>query len=299
MVKTLVLTSENIVPNTGNSVLRYNFPQGGVLLQDEYIAVQQISLYNSVFNISSNLNNNVFSYIWVDGTINQVVMPPSGIHLSLAQLNSYLQSVMVANKHYYTKSGSFVYLLEILVNQSRYSYQINAFETSATIATANGWVLPTGTLTWTNPNNAIMPMLVVPDTDFQDLIGFSAGNYPNATISGAVPNQVQTPVIASPYSVLSGFAPQIEPQTTYLGLCSFVNNKLVIPNQVIVSLTPTEIEFGGLFNIQFSGLAFNKVENGNYNQFTFSFVDTLGERIEFEDPNIMVILVLKNKNDPF
>jgi hypothetical protein len=298
MVKTLVLTSENIVPNTGNSVLRYNFPQGGVLLQDEYIAVQQISLYNSVFNISSNLNNNVFSYIWVDGTINQVVMPPSGIHLSLAQLNSYLQSVMVANKHYYIKGSSFVYLLEILVNQSRYSYQINAFATSATIATANGWVQPTG-FTWTNPVNSIVPIFVVPNTDFQDLIGFSAGNYPNATISGSTPNQVETPVISSPYSVLSGYAPQIEPQTTYLGLCSFVNNKLVIPNQVIVSMTPTEIEFGGLFNIQYSGLAFNKVENGNYNQFTFSFVDTLGERIEFEDPNIMVILVLKNKNDPF
>lgn len=298
MVRTLVLTSENIVPNTSNSVLRYNFPQGGVLLQDEYIAVQQISLYNSVFNISSNLNNNVFSYIWVDGTINQVVMPPDGIHLSLAQLNSYLQSVMVANTHYYIKGGSFVYLLEILVNQSRYAYQINAFATSATIATTNGWVQPTG-FTWTNPTNSIVPMIVVPNTDFQDLIGFSAGNYPNSTISGSSPSWVQTPVISSPYSVLSAFAPQIEPQTTYLGLCSFVNNKLVIPNQVIVSLTPTEIEFGGLFNIQFSGLAFNKVENGNYNSFTFSFVDTLGERIEFEDPNIMVILVLKNKNDPF
>jgi hypothetical protein len=52
MVRTLVLNSENIVPNTNNSVLRYNFPNS-VYLKEEYIAVQQISLYNSVFNISS------------------------------------------------------------------------------------------------------------------------------------------------------------------------------------------------------------------------------------------------------
>jgi hypothetical protein len=298
MVRTIVLTSENIVPNSSNSVLRYNFPSGGVLLQDEYIAVQQISLFNSVFNISAALDNNFFSYVWVDGTINQVVMPPAGIHLSLAQLNSYFQSVMVANKHYYTSGGQFVYLLEILVNTSLYAFQINAFATSVTIAAANTWAIPVGA-TWVNPAASIVPIFVVPATDFQDLIGFSAGNYPNATISGTPPGQAETPVIASPYSAISSFAPQIEPQTTYLGLCSFVNNKLVIPNQTIVAITPTNVTFGGLFNIQFSGLAFNKIENGNYNSFTFSFVDGLGERIEFEDPNIMIILVIKNKYDPF
>ena len=296
MVRTLVLTSENIVPNTGNSVLRYNFPQGGVLLQDEYIAVQQISLFNSVFNISEALDNNTFSYVWIDGTINNVVMPSDGIHLSLAQLNSYFQSVMVANKHYYTSSGQNVYLMEILVNQSRYAYQINCFETSVAIATANSWTIASGA-TWVNPTNSIVPIVVIPNTNIQDLLGFSAGNYPNATIAGIPPAQTQSPVISSPYSALSSVAPQIEPQTTYLGLCSLVNNKLVIPNQTIVSITPTDVEFGSLFNIQFSGLAFNKVENGNYTGFTFAFVDNLGERIAFQDPNIMIILVMKNKYD--
>jgi hypothetical protein len=298
MVRTLVLNSENIIPNTFNSVLRYNFPQGGVYLKDEYIAVQQISLYNSVFNISAYLNNNTFSYTWIDGTVNNVVMPSSGIHLSLAQLNSYLQSVMVSNSHYYTKSGQFVYLLEIVVNQSSYAYQINSFATSVAIATANGWVIPAGA-TWVNPTNSIMPMFNVPSTNFQSLIGFNAGSYPNTVIAGVPPAQTQTPPQSSPYSELSAFSPQIEPQPTYLGLCNLVNNDYVIPNETIVSITPVGVQFGGLFNVQFSGLAYNKVDDGSYTSFNFSFVDDLGQQIRFQDPNILIILVLRNKNDPF
>lgn len=297
MVRTLVLNSENIVPNTNNSVLQYNFPNS-VYLKDEYIAVQQISLYNSVFNISSALNNNVFSYTWIDGTIHQVVMTASGIHLSLAQLNSYFQSVMIANKHYYTSAGQNVYLMEMLVNQSSYAFQFNCFATSVAIATANAWVIPAGA-TWVNPNNSIVPQINIPATNIRNLLGFNAGSYPNTVIAGAPPAQTQTPVIASPYSVLSQNAPQIEPQTTYLGLCSLVSNELVIPNETIVSITPVGVIFGGLFNIQFSGLAFNKVDNGTYTNFTFSFVDNLGRRIQFQDPNILIILIMKNRNEPF
>lgn len=297
MVRTLVLNSENIVPNTNNSVLQYNFPNS-VYLKDEYIAVQQISLYNSVFNISSALNNNRFSYTWIDGTTHQVVFTSTGIHLSLAQINSYFQSVMISNNHYYTLSGQNVYLMEILVNQSSYAYQINCFATSVAIATANAWVIPAGA-TWVNPNNSIVPMVNIPATNIQSLLGFNAGSYPNTVIAGVPPAQTQTPVIASPYSALSQNAPQIEPQPTYLGLCSLVSNELVIPNETIVSITPVGVIFGGLFNIQFSGLAFNKVDDGTYTNFTFSFVDDLGQRIQFQDPNILIILILKNRNEPF
>lgn len=297
MVRTLVLNSESIVAGTNNSVLRYNFPNS-VYLKDEYIAVQQITLYNSVFNISAELNNNTFSYTWIDGLVYPVVMTATGIHLSLSQLNSYLQSVMIANKHYYTSAGQNIYLLEIVVNQSSYAYQINCFATSVAIALANTWARPVGA-TWVNPTNSIVPMITIPNTNIQDLLGFNAGKYPNTVIAGIPPAQTQTPVITSPYSALSQNAPQIEPQPTYLGLCSLVNNALVIPNETIVSITPIGAQFGGLFNIQYSGLAFNKVDDGTYTSFTFSFVDDLGQRIQFQDPNILIILIMKNRNDPF
>jgi hypothetical protein len=297
MVRTLVLNSESIVAGTNNSVLRYNFPNS-VYLKDEYIAVQQITLYNSVFNISAELNNNTFSYTWIDGLVYPVVMTATGIHLSLSQLNSYLQSVMIANKHYYTSGGQNIYLMEIVVNQSAYAYQINCFATSVAIALANTWAIPVGA-TWVNPTLSIVPMITIPNSNIQDLLGFDAGSYPNTVIAGSPPAQTQTPVITSPYSALSQNAPQIEPQPTYLGLCSLVNNALVIPNETIVSITPIGAQFGGLFNIQYSGLAFNKVDDGTYTSFTFSFVDDLGQRIQFQDPNILIILIMKNRNEPF
>lgn len=178
MVRTLILNQSNIVPNTGNSVFRYNFPQGGVYLENETIAVQQVSLYNSVFNISSALDNNTFSYIWVDGTTNVVTMPAAGAYFSLADINAYLQSVMITNTHYLQTSGTNpqnVFFIELIVNQSRYADQLNCFPLNTTIATAKSWSLPSGA-TWSIPTGAqIVPMLVVPNTNFSDLIGFAAG----------------------------------------------------------------------------------------------------------------------------
>jgi hypothetical protein len=44
-------------------------------------------------------------------------------------------------------------------------------------------------------------------------------------------------------------------------------------------------------------MAFNKIENGNYVNFRFTFVDDLGKAIIFQDPNMLLLLVIKNKNE--
>lgn len=295
MPKTLILNSSNIVPNSGNSVFLYNFPQGGVSFKDDLIAVQQVSIYNSVFNVSSSNQNTSFSYIWVDGSVNAVVMPNS--YLELADINAFMQSVMISNKHYLrTTGGDNVYLLNLAVNPSRYAYQVNSFLISVAIAAANTWTLPVGA-TWVLPTNPIMPMLRVPNTNFQNLIGYTAGDYPNTVISGVPPAQIQTPAQATTYSALSTSSPQIIPQPSYLALCSLVNNRYSIPSQLLYSITPTGVSFGSLYTVQVADLAFNKITDGTYNQFTFSFVDGEGRPINFQDPNMLILLVIKNKNE--
>jgi len=294
MPKSLILNTNNIIPNSGNSTLQYIFPQGGVAFKDDFIAIQQVSLYNSVFNVSSANNNNSFSYIWIDGTTNLVSIPDS--YLELPEINAYLQSIMIANKHYLISGANNVYLLNIQVNPARYSYQINSFLVSVAIATTNTWTLPAGA-TWVLPTNSIMPMFVVPNTNFQKLIGFTAGNYPNTVIAGVPPAQTQTPAQISTYSALSTTPPQIVPQPSYLGLCSLVNNNLSIPSQLLYSITPTGSTFGSLYTIQIADLAFNKITDGKYNQFTFNFVDAVGQPIIFQDPNILILLVIKNKSE--
>jgi hypothetical protein len=292
MPRTLILNQANIVPNTGNSTFIYQFPLGGIEFKGEFIAVQQISLYNSVFNITAVNNNNKFSYIWVDGSTHQVNLPDS--YLELNEINAYMQSVMVANKHYLTTStGSFVYLLELLINPSLYADQINSYLISTAIATTNTWSLPVGA-TWVLPTNPICPIFVVPNTSFKKVIGYEAGNYPNATITGTPPAQVQTPAYTITQSFISTFAPQIIPQPSFLCTCSLVNNRLAIPSQLVYSITPQGVPFGALYTNQVADLAFNKIEDGQYTQFNFRFIDSLGNPIVIQDPQTLILLIIKS-----
>lgn len=298
-MKTIILNSSNIVENTNNSSFQYSFPTGGVDFYDDYVAVQQISMYYSNFNISSHLNNNKFSYTWIDGTAVDVLIPNS--NMSIKQINEYLQYVMIQRTHYLINntSGKNVYLLEMVVNQQRYSCQVNSYLISASIATSKGWVLPSDA-TWVLPTNSILPYLTILPFNlnkFGELIGFEAGQYPLGSITGTPPSQVQTPAYTTAQSFLSTLTPNINPQYSYLCLCSLVNNKTVIPSQLLYTLTPTNVEFGALINQQINDLAWNKISNGFYNSFIFSFRDQVGNPISFNDPNTVIILVIQNRNE--
>jgi len=293
MPKSILINSSNIVANTYNSVFEYNFPNGGVVFKDDLVAVQQVSIYNSVFNITSANSNNSFSYTWVNGTTTSITIPDS--YLDCAGINAYLQSIMYANTHYLTDSdGNIVYLLEIVVNQARYAFQINSYLISTAIATANTWTIASGA-TWVLPTNSIMPMFIVPSTNIATLIGFTAGSYPTTTITGTPPAQVQTPAQTASYSALSSVAPQIIPVPTYLGVCNLVQNRLAIPSQLIYSLTIEGVGFGSLYVNQISDPVFNDIADGQYTNLRFSFVDGSGNSIRFNDPNTMILMIIKNR----
>jgi hypothetical protein len=295
-MKTLILNSSNIT-NTDNSRFTYIFPQGGYTFKDDLIAVNSISQYFSTFNITTGYNNNTFSYIWVDNTTNSITIP-NGFY-SVAQLNAFLQSVMYANKHYLlTSGGQIVYLLELIINQSRYAVSLNSYLISTAIATANSWTLPASP-GWVLPTNSILPYLVVPSTNnFGKLIGFVGGQYPSGSISGAPPAQTQTPSYATSQSILSSIAPQITPYSSILVYCSLVNNRSTIPSQLIFSYTPIDATFGALqeYGPQ-AELAFNEVQDGTYTQFTVELKDQLGNDIAFQDPNTLITLITKNKSE--
>jgi hypothetical protein len=296
-MKTLILNSENVVAGSNNSKFIYNFPQGGYTYKDDLIAIQEIAMYFSAYNITSSYNNNQFSYIWIDGTTWVVNIPDS--FLQVKDINAFLQSVFVANKHYLiTAGGDYVYLLELVVNQARYAVQLNSFLISTAIATANSWTLPVGA-TWVLPTNSILPYLVIPSTNnFGELIGFSAGQYPAGTITGVPPAQIQTPAYTTSQSVLSTSAPQITPYSSFLVFCSLVNNRAVIPSQLIYSFTPTGATFGGLQTYQPNAeLGWNKIESGQYTSFVVEFRDQLGRPVAFQDPNTLITLYTKNKDD--
>jgi hypothetical protein len=297
-MKTLILNGNDVVAGSGNSKFIYNFPQGGYTFVDgDVIAIQEIAMYFSAFNITTQYNNKSFSYIWVDGTTNLVSIPDS--FLQVADINAFLQSVMVANGHYLLDAGgNYVYLLEMVVNQSQYAVQVNNYVISSALATTNGWVLPPAP-TWVLPTNLILPYLVISaSNNFGKLIGYTAGQYPAGTITGVPPAQVQAPAFTSAQSELSSVAPQITPYSSFLVFCSLVNNKAVIPSQLIFSFTPTNATFGALQTYQANAeLGWNKITAGQYNSFVIEFRDQLGQQIQFQDPNTLITLYTKNESE--
>jgi hypothetical protein len=233
----------------------------------------------------------------VNGTTYNVTIPNG--YYSIAQLNAFLQSTLYANKHYLTTSGGqIVYLLELVINSSRYAVSLNSYLISTAIATANTWTLAVGA-SWVLPTNSILPYLVVPSTNnFGKLIGFASGQFPAGTIAGVPPAQTQTPAFTESQSILSTIAPQLTPFSSFLVYCSLVNNRSVIPSQLLYSYTPTGATFGELQEYApQSELAWNPIQDGIYTQFIVEFKDQLGNSVTFQDPNTLITLITKNKDE--
>ena len=126
MGKTIILTTAKLEENSNNTKLVYNFPSGGYSFKNDMIALQSVYQYFSIFNITSDYGNNSFSYTWFDEIEYSITIPDG--YYEISDLNSYFQSIMIANTHYMTNSaGQFIYFLEFIVNTSRYAVQVNSY----------------------------------------------------------------------------------------------------------------------------------------------------------------------------
>ena len=51
-MRTLILNSNNIIPNTNNSILQYQFPGGNInLVKGQKVALASLQMYYSTFKI--------------------------------------------------------------------------------------------------------------------------------------------------------------------------------------------------------------------------------------------------------
>jgi hypothetical protein len=282
MGKTIILNTANIVENSNNTKLVYNFPSGGYSFKNDMIALQSVYQYFSIFNITSDYDNNTFSYVWFDGVEYTITIPDG--YYEISDLNSYFQSIMIANTHYMTNSaGQFIYFLEFVVNTSRYAVQINSYPLDADIQTTNGYILPTGA-TWSVPTTSTISQFKVNTSGFGEVLGYEIGSYPS------------TQVGSTTLSFLSSKAPQITPYSSILVSCNLVNNRAVIPSNILSSYTPLGTSIGSLFTFEPNYLQFADVEDGQYTQLVLEFRDQLNRSIIIRDPNMLISLYTETKN---
>jgi hypothetical protein len=160
---------------------------------------------------------------------------------------------------------------------------------------AGQFSLPAGA-TWVVPTANIVPELQVLANAFRQVIGFNAGLYPNAVIAGVPPAQTQTPTYTTAQTFLSTTAPQITPFSSFLVNCNLVNNNYAVPNSLIYSFAPQGI-FGEQFVVAPNEYVFIDVLPAQYNRFRIIFTDQNNLPISFQDPNMIIQILISDPTD--
>ena len=305
-MRTLALSSKNIIEGTNNSQLQFNFPSGSIQLhQGDQLALSSISMYNSVFNITAALKNNSYTYYWIDGTSNIVTMPDG--YYDVDSLNDFLHQTMLVNKHYLVEvaTGNFVWFLTLQVNVSVYKIEITCFPMPiATYAVGTMYTLPSGA-TWVVQTNTITPYVFIPNTFIQSTLGFPTGFYFSGTagtsgteplITGVSPNKVQNSAKTVNTVLQSTNVPQITSLTSYIITCSLINNNYSIPNTLLSAFPPSSA-FAEQFVFSPNQMSFIDVQPGSYGSFNITLYDQNLRQITIQDPQIVVLLVIRSKNE--
>ena len=318
-MRTLALNSKNIIEGTNNSQLRYDFPAGSITLNEgDQVALSSVSMYNSVFNITAALGNNTFKYTWVDASVKTVTII-DGFY-DVDGLNDYLHQQMLNNGHYLIENstGNFVWFITIQINVTIYAIQIQTYPMDSTtypIGTTGGtYKLPTftGSMTaWVIPTGSITPYIEIEANALRTTLGFTAGFYSGTTVSGSMtllentitatganapPLQTQITNYGSIQTMTSQNTPQITSLTSYLMTCSLINNNYSIPN-TLMSAFPPSSAFAEQFVFAPNQMAFIDCQAGAYSSFTIQFFDQNLRQIEMEDNQIVVMIVIRSKNE--
>lgn len=282
---TIILNSTNIV-NTGNNKLVYRFQGGGVTFRNNDIALAQMSLYYSWYNINASAyNNNTLAYRWLNGTIYTITIPDG--YYSVLALNAYIQSVMVNNSHYLIDiaTGEFVYFIQIQSNEQYYAIQLNEFLSPLPATIGVTYNYPVGA-TWTLPVASTTPQLIIypfTQSNFGKVIGFSAGSYP-ATF----------PYVSS-YSTLSNITPELQPISAVLITCSLITNPYATNSKSIYSFGIPATQFGQQIIVTPAEFTYNRITDGFYNDFTIEILDQNGVPIPLKDPQLTILLTIRDK----
>ena len=316
-MRTIILNKRHIVENGKNNVLEYNFPNS-VTFKDSYVAVKQVSMYYSWYNISSALGNNRLQYIWYSGTGTQTTFTitiPDGLY-EVSDINSYLQSEMIANGHYLidNTNNKNIFFIELVVNASRYAVQINTSQfkyTQASDVVAAGYAVPSNFNTAqsgaypSSSSHYFNPKVIIP-AGFNEIVGYSADFPTDLNVNGGfTPSNsyvskdgtTQTISYLSHHATtLKKLVPDVQPNHTILLNLSNVDNPYASPPGIVYSISPN-VAVGGLISDKTPELAFHKLVPGTYNKIRLQFLATDLAEVEIQDPNITVLLVLKERNE--
>ena len=121
-----------------------------------------------------------FSYQWIDTFIYKVPVPVGTY--SLEDINTLFHSVLTTNKHYFMTAGGVpIYPMTFLYNDIQKKITL----VSKIVHTGLTLFPPTGVSSWVIPPPArpLVPVVIIENNVFSQMIGFNANRYPFQEIS--------------------------------------------------------------------------------------------------------------------
>ena len=306
-MKTIVFNQSNLVQDGNNNTLIYKFPNS-VTFSNSEIAIAQITMYYSWFNVTNNLRNNYFTFNWINaaGTNNYTtytIYIPDGLY-EIEDINNYLQFVCLnANSlsttfispvpaapfYLVDSTGDYVYYAEFIVNPTAYGIQLNTYNVPT--------VLPAG---WTNPGGTLLPAqtfnpIITTPAEFNEIIGFATtfASDQNQNNAGANPGTTTAYKIGSTYSYISTLTPQVQPNASLLVSITNIDNNYASPSSIIYSLAPS-VAIGELIVEKPPEFNWNKLLRGTYNELRIQFLGTDFSPVKIKDPNMTILLTIRD-----
>jgi len=289
MPRLITLNQSNVVDPTRPNVLNYAFPTDSVFNTHDKIALQGLSCYYALYNISAQLGNNLMTYTWqtqvagVNSTITVPLTIPDGMY-DITQINDFLQYSMINNNHYLidTVTGNFVFYLEVVSNLQYYKFQINAYPIPSVLPA--GYVQPVGAPLL--PAIPQSPSLQFNTQKLADQLGFA----PSPVTYPTNPSFVTT-------SDLSITIPQITISNNILVRCNICQNDFTTGiTDVLYSFTPNS-GFATLLDLPVDDMVPVAIKPGHYQSLRIEFVDQFYNPLALLDPNILLTLVIWTSKD--
>ncbi|GMF41044.1 unnamed protein product [Phytophthora fragariaefolia] len=279
------ISSKALVPNGFNNQYKYSFPASATF-NDVEVAVQSISTYNSQFNIDSvAYGNNTFK-LEVPTSASVLVISinlKDGIY-SYTDINRIIQTALInAGAYLIDASGNNVFFIQLIQNSTYYAAQVDVNPVPTAIGSytrpatglysAGGGGLPT---------TARVPRLIIDNSKFGEVIGYSSGQYPSSSSTVAA-------------SFLSDLSPQVNPVSAYVVRCSLINNSFTAPPDILTVFNSQGTEAGQLIAYQPNEFSWMHVNDGSYATITITIVDELERFVKFRDPNLLISLIFRQK----
>jgi len=298
----LILNSSNVVNDGKNSSLIYNFPNS-IEFKDKFVAVSEVILYYSWFNIASQYSNNTLSYTWTVGatTTTYNIVIPNGLY-NIVDINAYCQWSMIQNGTYLIDSnGKNVYYFELIVNTNRYAIQLNTFLVPKVMPA--GFTAPGN---WVGfPTSTFNPIVSFPNA-FSNIVGYvssgivfsSNNNVGNAYYPPppTVNTYYESKSLQGVLSYLSNVPPQVQPNSSIYVSMSNISNPYSQPSSIIYAITPT-VDVGAVIVSTPPNFMWTRMIDGTYNQLRVQLLGIDKSPILLNDPNMTIVLTIRDKSE--